>query len=207
MRSTLLTLLVLIMSAGVASAQNTTGSIEGSVRDLNNRPIAQANVYAYTMENMRRRVTAVTNANGRFVLRDLPPGSYRIHAYKESEGYADNFFSFFNNSRKGWLAVNVQAGRTTRDVVLELGPKYATLKLSVRDESNRPTDGSLTFVRFDDPKRPYSRGGDLSGELTMLVPTVPFRFTVEKEGYKRWTSERLSPQPGQTISITAVLSR
>lgn len=207
MRSKLLCFLVLILAAASATGQNTTGSIEGSVRDLNNTPIAQATVYAYTIDNMRRRITTTTDSNGQYAFRDLPPGSYQVHAYKESEGYADNFFSFFVNSRKGWRTARVQAGRTVRDVVIELGPKYATLKLYVRDEFDKPSGSSLTFIREDDPKRPYSRGGDLNGTVTMLVPAVPFRITVDKEGYRRWTSERLNPQPGQTINVTARLKR
>jgi hypothetical protein len=46
---------------------------------------------------------------------------------------------------------------------------------------------------------------DLSGEVSMLVPAVPFRVRVEREGYKPWDSDVLKPQPGQTVSVNARL--
>lgn len=202
MRATLMSLLLLIALATSAQAQWSTGSIEGFVRDLNGKPIANATVYGYRLDNVRQRVTATTDASGRYTFAGVPAGGYNIHAFKESEGYADTIFSFFaNGNKKAWRAVSVQAGRKTRDVNLALGPKYSSLKISIRDQDGKPSGASLTFTRMDDPQRPYQRGGDLSGELTMLVPAVPFRVRIERPGYKTWNSERISPQPGGTVSL------
>jgi len=110
MRVALLSLLFLTMVSSATSAQNSVGSIEGSVRDRSDKPIAQATVYGYTIDEMRRRVTTVTDSSGKFVFREVPPGTYQIHAYKESEGYADNFFSFFaNGNKKAWRTVRTKA--------------------------------------------------------------------------------------------------
>jgi hypothetical protein len=83
------------------------------------------------------------------------------------------------------------------------GTKYAVLKISVRDQDDKPSGASLVFTRLDD--RPYQRGGDLSGELTMLVPAVPFRVRAERAGYKPWDSDVIRQQSGQSISISARL--
>ena len=52
--------------------------------------------------------------------------------------------------------MRVLAGRTT-NAVLELGPRYATLKLVIMNEQGNPMGASLTFIRIDDPTHPYGR--------------------------------------------------
>jgi hypothetical protein len=192
-------------------AQDTTGIVEGVVHDLRGASLAGATVYGVDLSRMtdrNGRTTTTSDSAGRFVLHDMRPGTYSVHAYKDSDGHPDTFFSFFaNNNKKAAQRVNVEAGRTIKNVVLELGPKYATLKLSIRDERGKPSGGSLTFIRIDDPKRPYSRGGDLSGEVVILVPATPFRFEIEKDGYEIWRSKLISPQSGQTVFVNAGLRR
>lgn len=208
MRAPLLSLLLLIAVAASAQAQQGLGSVEGFVRDQAGKPIAKANVYGYQLENVRHRITTTTDTNGKFVFQGVAPGGYNIHAYKESDGYADTMFSFFlNGNKKAWRGVVVQANRKIKDVNLTLGPKYAVLKISVRDQDGKPSGASLVFTRLDDPKRPYQRGGDLDGELTMLVPAVRFRVRAERAGYKTWQSDVISPQPGQSLTINALLIR
>jgi hypothetical protein len=204
----LLSLLLLTGVITAAQAQGGLGSIEGVVRDLDGKPIGKATVYGYRVDNVRHRITATTDLSGEFIFRGVPPGGYNIHAYKESEGYADTIFSFFaNGNKKAWRPITVLASQKVKDVNLTLGPKYAVLKISVRDQDGDPSGASLTFTRLDDPKRPYQRGGDLSGELTMLVPAVAFRVRAIRDGYKLWDSDVIRPQPGQTVSISARLVR
>jgi hypothetical protein len=206
MKELLINLLLLIAVVPSAQAQQRLGSIEGSVRDLNGKPITNATVYGYELDNVRHRITTTTDSNGKFVFKGVSPGGYNIHAYKESEGYADTMFSFFaNGNKRAWRPVSVQANQRSKDINLTLGPKYAVLKISVQDQAGKPSGASLTFIRLDDPKRPYQRGSDLSGELTMLVPAVPFRVRAERAGYKPWDSDVLRPQPGQTVSVSARL--
>ncbi len=207
MKSALLSLLILAAFPLSTSPQNLAGSIEGSVRDRSGAPVADATVYAFSTEDMRRRMTTATDSNGRFVFSRVVPGTYDVHAYKEKEGYADSFFSFFaNGNKESWKRVKVYSGPAER-VLIELGPKYATLKLSIRDERGNPSGGSLKFIRIDDPARPYGRGAEMTGDTVILVPPVPFRFEIEKEGYGLWHSKLITLQSGQTISITARLKR
>ena len=206
MKALLICLLLLIAVVPSPQAQRRLGSIEGFVRDLSGKPIRNAIVYGYELDNVHHRITTTTDSSGKFIFKEVTPGQYNIHAYKESEGYADTMFSFFSNGNKrAWRPVNVQANKKSNDINLTLGPKYAVLKISVRDQESNPIGASLTFTRLDDPKHPYQRGGDLSGELTMLVPPVPFRVRAEIAGYKPWNSDVIRPQSGETVSITARL--
>jgi hypothetical protein len=206
LKALLINLLILIAVVTSAQAQQRSGSIEGFVRDLSGKPITNATVYGYQLANVHNRITTTSDSSGKFIFKVVQPGVYNIHAYKESEGYADTMFSFFaTGNKKAWRSVSVQRNQSSKDINLTLGPKYAVLNISVRDQDDKPSGASLIFTRLDDPKRPYQRGGDLSGELTMLVPAVPFRVRVERANYKPWDSEVIRPQPGQSISISARL--
>jgi hypothetical protein len=131
----------------------------------------------------------------------LVPGSYEIHAYKETEGYPDTFFAFFATSnKKAWQVVNVIADRTTR-VILELGPKYAKLNLTVKTEQGDRVRASVNFSR-PDQTHPLATGG---GEL--LVPPVPFLFEVVADGYQVWKSRILKPPPNETLEVMVRLIR
>lgn len=212
-------LVFLALSTSVAqqAARTTPSAIEGVVRDLRGRPIPAASVYAVDYTDIRRRrIETTADANGRFVLRDVPAGTFSVHAYKESAGYPDAFFSFFLTNKKAWQQVEVQAGRASRNVVIELGPEYATLNLSIQDERGQPINNAvLTFIRDDDSKRPYSVGSNSS--VVMLVPPVSFRLKVEAKGYEKWSDARgaaevnrpivLRPRAGENLSVTARLKR
>jgi hypothetical protein len=200
--SSLLSLFILL-SAAQSTAQNATGTIAGVVRDLRGTPVPRASVYAVDENDMRRRISTTADESGRFVLPDVPAGIFSVHAYKESAGYPDTFFSFFAINERAWQQVQVEGGRTTGNVVLRLGPRYAVLKLTVSDEQGNPLDAVLTFTRVDDPKRPYSVGSNSSMEL--LVPPTAFRLQIESKGYELWRSGLIKPRSGETVPISARL--
>lgn len=155
----------------------------------------------------------MTDKNGRFVLNNLPNGSFHIHGYKESNGYPDAFFSFFATSKKAWQAARIESGRKVNNVIIQLGVRCATLKLTIEDEFGRPVDATLTFIREDDPTRPYTVGGN--SKMSLLVPPVPFRLKVESKGFVTWFHKEgengkiilIKPQPDSVISITARLKK
>jgi hypothetical protein len=205
--------------------QNNTGTIEGVILDLYDRPITDAAVYAYRPTNFRKRFGTKTDGAGRFSLKNLPPDVFVVHAYKESEGYADTFFSFFaTDNKRAWQRASVEAGSVSH-VGLALGPKCATLKISIRDERGSPvkSGGSLEFTRDDDPERPYSTG--VRANEDVLVPPVSFRLVVSQgyqaktdaqEEYEEWHYEKiengrkvfsLHPQPGEVIPIQVTLKK
>lgn len=202
MKAVILTLLILFGLTSV-SAQTEAGTIEGVVQTLKGIPIADASVYAIDLNNIRKRFKTTTTSDGTFVIRGVPPSDYSVHAYKESEGYADTFYAFFGMNKEAWRRIDVQAG-SVNSLVLKLS-KYATLKLSIEDEQGNPVGGSLTFRRVDAPEMPYMAG--VSPNMDILVPPVPFRFEIEAEGYEIWHSPLIKPRPGQKVPVRARLKR
>ena len=108
-------------------------------------------------------------------------------------------------NKKAWRQVEVEAGRVTEGLVLELGPKYGVLKLSIEDENGSAVGGSLTFTRLDDPKRPYMIGS--APDMELLVPPVAFRFQIRAKGYQVWRSKVLKPRSGEMVRVNARLKR
>ncbi|MEK6337582.1 MAG: hypothetical protein AABM67_21895 [Acidobacteriota bacterium] len=197
--------LAILLAASGAIAADRTGTLDISVRDLTGKPIGEATVYAIYSGRMGGRIPRFkADRDGRVVLRDLTPGSYEIHGFKDSEGYPDTFFSFFaTNNKKAWQVVQVNAG-SARKVVLELGPKYARLKLIVKNEQANLVGGTVIFTRLDD-QNPYQQG--IGGDTSVLVPPVAFRFKIIASGYEVWQSKVLRPRSGETLEVTVRLAK
>lgn len=72
-------LTVLLLAAGAAGAQ-ANRSVEGTVTDARNRPLAQAIVYLKNSQSQAVQ-TYITGRDGRFYFHALAPNTnYRIHA-------------------------------------------------------------------------------------------------------------------------------
>src|SRR2546430_1328801 len=68
---------ILMVVASVATAQTTTAAFQGTVTDTAGAVIPAAQVTASNVETGLKRTTT-TNEAGRFLLSELPPGSYEI---------------------------------------------------------------------------------------------------------------------------------
>ncbi|HEX8353822.1 MAG TPA: carboxypeptidase-like regulatory domain-containing protein, partial [Pyrinomonadaceae bacterium] len=83
----MLTLAISLFTAMSAAAQNsTTGSIEGTVVDVNGAAVPGVTVTA-TSPNLIRPQTATTNEEGVYRLGNLPPGRYSV-VIESSQGFA-----------------------------------------------------------------------------------------------------------------------
>jgi outer membrane receptor protein involved in Fe transport len=82
-RSLLLGAIAGLVSLSALAQTTTSGVIEGRVRDQAGNPIADATVTAVAN---RAPTAAVTDSQGRFVIPNLPPGTYKVRA--ESPGKA-----------------------------------------------------------------------------------------------------------------------
>ena len=183
-----------------ASPSANSGSVSGIVLDGSGKPLPSATVYAMPETDMRRQFHTKSNSEGEFVLGGLAEGSFFFSAFKESDGYPYNFFSFFlSPGEKTPVKVQVRAGESTKDVKIQLGQRAARLDIQITTEDGKPVEGaSLFFTRPDQPGR-YGRGARAAESI--LVPPVPFHLEVQAKGYRVW-QDAVAPKPGETLALT-----
>jgi hypothetical protein len=185
MRKLLVFVLNALICLGQTATTPSTGSVRGVVLNVEGKPIPGAIVYGLPEQDMFKQFPTTADAKGEFTLTDLPQEDFYLHAYKESDGYPDSMFAFYRTSEREWIKVHIKAGQEIKDVSIQLGPKTARLNIAVTNETGSPLekDAELVFTRPDMPG-PYKRAMNTTESLA--VPAVPFRLTVEAEGYEPW---------------------
>lgn len=176
--------LVLTMGSSAQAPQPARGSAEGVVLDADGKPLAGATVF---VGNLAKAPRTTTDTEGRFILKDLPAGKIALMAFKESDGYPYDMFSFYSMPGGPPPQLDVAEGETVRNVVVHLGERAAYLKLDVTDELGAPVNAGLSFSRPDLGRYGDYRRSAKSSDV-ILVPPVPFRLTVEAKGFKPWRS-------------------
>jgi len=183
-----------------------SGSVSGVVLDDEGRLISGATVYALPEKDMRKQLQTTTDQRGRFLLEAVPAGGVYVDAYKESEGLPYNFFAFFKTTDRTPVKVDVQEGSATTGVVIQVGPKAGYLTLGIMDQDGMmlEQEATLVFTR-DDMPGPYKQGVKLPH--SMLVPSVPFRFSIEVDGFESWSSEIIRLRPAEVLNMVVTLKR
>jgi hypothetical protein len=136
---------------------STTGVVEGRVRDQAGNPVADATITAVAN---RAPAAAVTDAQGRYVLSNLPPGTYKVRA--EATGKAPIVLDE--------VSVSIQT-RTRVDITLVAGQTETvtvTAEAPVVDTKSVTTGGNFKVDKFVD-QLPVGR--NLASTLT-LAPGV-----------------------------------
>lgn len=103
------TLLLFLFLLPSAAAQLYTGSMTGTVTDPSGAVIVAAHVTLVDMEK-GYTYTATTNSEGRYLFRQVPPGTYQISVEKEG----------FQTERKGGIKLDVNLNATV-DFSLRIG--------------------------------------------------------------------------------------
>jgi hypothetical protein len=208
------------------------GSVEGVVLDQQNKPVPNANVWALPEQDGATttfasypRVTATTSdAAGRFVLTHVPIGRIYVYGFKESEGYPYGFNSFYSPKYgQSWVVVEAKPASVISGVILHLGPKSAYLKVNATDEDGVAVPIGYQLDRDDIPGPFYTSVptdhrlvgvGFFNG--VMLVPPLPFRLTVQADGYEPWhyggkhwagKDGLITLKSGQTLSLNVRLRK
>jgi Carboxypeptidase regulatory-like domain len=187
------------------------GSIRGSIVTNDGKPFEGATVYALPALNMRQQLRAKTDSNGKYLLAGVPPGEAFVSVFDEEKGYPYNFFSFFIMPGEEPQKVLVTAQRETSDVNFKLGEKAGRLQLEILDDSGAPITGSaqLVFTRPDLPGNYKMSAGD---NISLLVPPVPFRLSINVNGFSQWTyidkssGGLLHPRSKKTIKLIVHLA-
>ncbi len=194
--------LVLMLMIGICFGQEkqdpslTTGSIRGIVLDGDGKPLPDATVMAIPENGgLRAERRATTNAEGRFLVEGLPGGISYLQAFKESDGYPYNLFAFYlTPGEKMPNKVLVAVGQTTEGAVIQMGERAGYLALTVQDEKGTQlkTGFTVTFSRPDQPGGDQGpnvdphKGLPLDYAKPLMVPPVPFRVTINRDGYQPW---------------------
>jgi hypothetical protein len=186
------------------------GSIRGSVLAENSKPIEGATVYVLPASDMRHEIRTQTDHEGNFVISNLPLGEAYISAYDEDLGYPYNFFSFFLIPGQQPQKIVISAKTESSEFIIKLGAKAARLFLEIVDEAGVPITEPAQLI-FNRPDLPgdYKRGAGAS--VSLLVPPVPFRLSVQVKGFRKWTyqnksgGDMLHPHSEEIVKLTVHL--
>jgi hypothetical protein len=200
--------LPLVLTVIVASAQRSEapalGSVEGIVVDAQGA-IGGAVVFGLPEQDMVHQLRTTADDMGRYKLEGIPVGDVYMDAYKESDWYPYKFFSFFRDLYPP-VKVNIEAGKTTTDVIIRLGPKAGRINFTITDEQGNHLAAGLSFTRDDMPKY-GDYGTAVQSPHSMFVPPVPLRVTIDSEGYESWHSGVILPKSEKTLDIAVRLRR
>lgn len=126
-------------------------SIEGRVvKAGNGEPLKKARVTLRKAEGRDQPNTIATDADGRFMLKDIEPGRYQL--WVERNGYVRQEYGQPNPNRPG-TALTLQKGQRVRDVLFRLLPA-AVIAGRVVDEDHEP----LPSVQVQALRYHYIRG-------------------------------------------------
>ncbi len=133
---------VLIAAQSIAAAQD-RGSVQGVVSDASGQPVAGAFV---KLKNDQRRLTfmVVTQAQGRFEAKDLPPGTYQVQGV--GAGYQSQWFNNVTVTAGGegakvGLSLSERQGPTLAPAWPQRIPEADVLKASIDPKDLPEGDG------------------------------------------------------------------
>ena len=75
----------LIFAAATLFLQGQESDLLGNVVDTRHIPVSEATIYLYDSNNEGTLYEASTDVNGRFMVSDIPDGTYKVEIY--SQGY------------------------------------------------------------------------------------------------------------------------
>jgi VCBS repeat-containing protein len=178
-------LLLLGLTPASATRAQTTGAIAGKVTGDGNAPVADIYVVAYRQlmpDFWEYAAQAITDANGDYLISDLPPDTYRISFTDQS--YPRNYFDEYYSGATSVLDADdvvVTAGATTSNINVQLS-SGAHIKGVVTGPATEPLAGIEVAVSNNSYYKStltgsdgaYDIGGMEAGEYTV-------RFTDRSE--------------------------
>ncbi|MET0622370.1 MAG: TonB-dependent receptor [Pyrinomonadaceae bacterium] len=168
----MLTLAISLFTAMSAAAQNsTTGSIEGTVVDVNGAAVPGVTVTA-TSPNLIRPQSAVTNEDGVYRMGNLPPGRYSV-VIESDKGFArfEQTEVEVNLSRTSTVAVTLRPAGATETVevtassgaAIDVTQNTTGTNVSTEQFSNFPTQRTVQSLYTIAPTVSRSGLRDSSG--------------------------------------------
>ena len=137
--------------AGRAVKPAELGSIEGTVLKITDGlPLKKARVMLRREQGMATPVSATTDADGKFAMREVPPGRYRM--FVDRNGYARQEYGQRAANRPGSV-ITIAAGQKMRDVLFRMIPA-AAIAGRVFDEDSEP----VPYLAVQVLRHSYVRG-------------------------------------------------
>ncbi|HEY6766244.1 MAG TPA: carboxypeptidase-like regulatory domain-containing protein, partial [Candidatus Sulfotelmatobacter sp.] len=121
MRTRILGILPFVIIATALNAQNTSGSLRGTVQDSAKARVSAATIEVKLSGSLQTR-RATSDSQGEFRIEDLTPGSWHVSVYASS---------FANATADVSVAVS-----TTRDITVTLQPSIVQQAVGVRAQSS-----------------------------------------------------------------------
>lgn len=195
MRSVLLVVGCFVMaSSGLVLSQSTadrTGTISGMVMNEASQTIPGAVVRAIPIDDRRETQqreyflrAAWTDEDGKFVLRHLGMGKYRLFAGKEADDYPNTYWAIYDNDTVSICELTPEAPQAS--TVVSIGPKAGVITGTILDAvSGSAVDGGVRIWLWTDPKKFNDESA--SSPYRVLVPgDKPVGIEVHAKGYETW---------------------
>jgi hypothetical protein len=183
------------------------GAVQGRVLDELGKPLPGARVYADPVGDaaISKLRFVTTGKEGDFILEEVTPGMNVICAAKEEAFYPDTGAAALVTDPAALPRVRVEEGKLTPSVTVRV-TKGGRLTGSILDSvDGQPVkDSRIHLSRGDDPRLDISTGPDEQARFEFVLPSKPFRLTVEAKGYKPWRTDgllTLKPEETRTLSI------
>ena len=187
----LLTLLLQTPTSATPAAK--PGVIRGRITAADSgRPLRRAAIRVQSANERSVRLTASTNSQGVFELKDVPPGPYTVSVTRA--GYLPLEYGQRRATERG-LTVDVAAGATVDDVDIAL-PRAGVIAGRIVDEMGEPYPGvqvmALAMRYIDGRRMPSPAGGSTTNDLGQFrIATVPpGTYTLVAISTETWRNDR-----------------
>lgn len=177
-----------LLVASPLRAQTALGSIEGQVLDSNNSSVPGASVYIVSgPAGTGKGSLVLTNADGRFRLESLVPGTYKLSIFKPEDGYADPAIPFYADPSRPMPSVTVTSGVQTSNQSFQLGARCGTLHLNATDAVTHHLITTATIVLHQrNISSAVLQATNKELPADFLVPPQDVTIAMEVPGYVTW---------------------
>jgi hypothetical protein len=186
---------LLLMPASQAVAQeNKPGTIRGRVTAADTgRPLRRARIMLrFADTEARPLIGPGTNSEGRYELKDVPPGTYYVSASRG--GFIELQHGQRRPGERG-LAVEVKPGRTTERIDIAL-PRGSVITGRISDELGEPYPDvrvAAYMLRYDQGRRvPFPIGSGMTDDVGeyRITGLAPGSYFISAASSETWRNEK-----------------
>lgn len=193
MKNSILAFAILLIGLPVLAIAQSQYTVSGELRDDTGQLFSGGNICALkrsgTVVNVRDKVCAESDSQGKFNITISQPGTYQIIADKISEGYMPSYYPFYKDAGSSIPEVTLNEANASQVVAVKLPPKSGLITGKVIDEAtDRRVPNFVVWIwQARDPNaRTHQTVNGQSGTFRILAPNVPFRMRVVADGYEDW---------------------